>query len=121
MVHRSGGVDNLQSGARPSHFGSVVESYKDYLAPLLTTGKDLGKRVVPQFQPLNEIGWYLIEGKSESSLFLEFDLTLNDASGYCFNKETTYELWHAEDLSDDTEWDNGGTAYTDIYICPENN
>ena len=114
MVYRSGGVYS-NGGSEPVPFGTAHR--KNYLTPLLTTGKDMEERVVPQFEPQLQKGWYLIKGKTGTSQFLEFDLTLNDASGYCFNTETTYELWHAEDISDKDEDDNGGTAYTDIYIC----
>ena len=116
MVHRSGDLDccggtNGQAG----HFG-----HGGWLAPMLTTDKDFEHRIVPQFQPQHGgHTWYFIDGKNAFSPFLEFDLTLKDSSGYCFNQETTYELWYGEDLLDQNESDNGGTAYTDIYICPE--
>ena len=63
--------------------------------------------------------WYSLAGFTSNSPFLEFDLTLDDAAGYCFNKETSYELWHAQDIIDHDENNNGGTAYTDIYVCPK--
>ena len=60
---------------------------------------------------------YSISGYNASSSYLEFDLPLTDHESYfCFEKGTDYQLWYGEDMYESTESDNGGTAYTDIYI-----
>ena len=122
MVHRSGYVDCCNGNGKKATFGNGYKPEDHHkLGAILTTGKNFANRIVPQFEPLGSSGFYSIEGKNAFSPFLEFDLTLTDSSGYCFDKGTTYELWFCEDLKDVSEDNNGGTAYTDIYVCSGNN
>ena len=84
-------------------------------------GKGSGYAVVPYAGDpkvtLEYEGWYALSGYSAMSPYLEFDLPLtNEDSYYCFEEGTEYHLWYGEDMNEYTEVDNGGTAYTDIYI-----
>ena len=88
----------------------------------MTLGKGFEYAIVPRADdPKATIRsdkiWYSLSGYSSSSSYLEFDLPLTDDESYfCFEKGTEYQLWYGEDMYDVTESDNGGTAYTDIYI-----
>ena len=62
-------------------------------------------------------GWYALSGYNSMSPFLVFDLPqTNEAPYYCFEEGIEYQLWYGEDMNDWSESNDGGTAYTDIYI-----
>ena len=61
--------------------------------------------------------WYHLTGYNSSSPYLEFDLPkTSEEDFYCFEEGTEYHLWYGEDMIDWSDTNNGGTAYTDIYI-----
>ena len=119
LQHRSGGVGNAEDAA--SNFGSRTS---DYLGAWVTVGKGSEYAVAPYagdpkvtFYTENTSGWYFLSGYNSVSPNLEFDLPLTDEeSYYCFEEGTEYQLWYGEDMNDYTEYDNVGTAYTDILI-----
>ena len=102
---------------------------EDAIAPHVTMGK--GSKLGSQYaiapyagdpkvkaHPKHPSGsWYFLPGFNSSSPYLEFDLPhTSKKSGYCFEAGTEYHLWYGEDMIDYSDSNNGGTAYTDIYI-----
>ena len=125
LQNRSGGVNcnvnaysNSSFGCDPSRAGSSANR----IGVFVTLGKGFEYAIVPSANDpkagiRSDKIFYSLSGYSASSNYLEFDLPLTDDESYfCFEKGTEYQLWYGEDMYDATESDNGGTAYTDIYI-----
>ena len=123
LQHRSGGVSCSDKGG-VSNFGCGASSDSSHIAVYVTAGKDPGDAIVPRpgdpkvkFQGMQWKGMYFLSGFSSMSPYLELDLPMIiDNSYFCFEEGTEYQLWYGEDMYDYAESDNGGTAYTDIYI-----
>ena len=105
LVAISGGVTcGLYS---KTNFGCTASCCE--LGVYVTEGKGYQYSIAPK----DTTGHYTMTGYNENSPFIEFSL-----DDYCFETGTEYNLWYNEDMEDDSEWNNGGTAYPDIYICP---
>ena len=112
LVAISGGV-RCKSSSPYTNFGCHSTAGK-VIQVYVTEGKGYNHTIVPQ----NMTGSYNLPGRDSDSTFLEFELpTTGGNSDYCFKNGTEYNLWYLGDMEDDSEFDNGGTAYTDIYIC----
>ena len=127
LQHRSGAVWCAPN--YPSNFGCNNHPGPSHwdISAYLTVGKGYEYAVVP-FEgdpkvtvhpdptPRSRL-WYLLSEFDSMSPYLEFDLPLTDVeSYYCFEEGTEYQLWYGEDMIDASEFNNGGTAYTDIFI-----
>ena len=117
LMHRSGSVANGPNNH--SNFGSGGNT--EHIAAHVTMGKGTVHAIAPKAGDpkvtFMDNGWYQLSGYNANSPYLEFDLPLaNEESFYCFEVGTEYHLWYGEDMTEHTEEDNGGTAYTDIYI-----
>ena len=112
----SGGVA-CNGGSALSNFGCPGRSE---LYVYVTKGKGYDNVIVPHGKKKGNTysgGSYLLSGYNSASPIVVFDLPLmNGKSEYCFENGTEYHLWHTEDMTDTSEHDNFGTAYTDIYI-----
>ena len=107
----SGGVA-CNGGSARSNFGCPG---RREIYVYVTKGKGHDKRIVPK--NTNSGGSYLLPHYTSDSPIIVFDLPLpNGKSEYCFENGSEYHLWHVEDMTDTSEHDNFGTAYTDIYI-----
>ena len=123
LQHRSGGVTCSENGGL-SNFGCGESEFSNHLAVYVTTGKGSGYAIVPKAgdpkvtpQKLPWKGMYFLSDYNSMSPYVEFDLPMTvDNSYFCFEEGTQYQLWYGEDMYDYAESDNGGTAYTDIYI-----
>ena len=132
LQHRSGAVWCAEGQQHHTNFGcsklaEINDEYPDdtddALSTYLTTGKGSEYAVVPyEGDPKvashpSYPGWYVISGYNSTSPFLVFDLPqTNEAPYYCFEEGIEYQLWYGEDMVDAYTDNNGGTAYTDIYI-----
>ena len=127
LLHRSGYVACNNHPTYKSNWGCYEHSQVgQYVAAHVTVGKGSEHAVVPYTgDPKVTLtpssyprgGWYILSGFNSKSPYLEFDLPHNNGhSYYCFEAGTEYHLWYGEDMTEWTESDNDGTAYTDIYI-----
>ena len=111
LVAISGGVTCSSDGRNMTNFGcnGRVGSGRSSITVYVTSGKGYEHSIAPK----DTMGGYNLPGYNADSPFIEFSL-----DDYCFETDTEYNLWYAEDMEDNSEDDNGGTAYTDIYVCP---
>ena len=63
-------------------------------------------------------GWWHKDGYSSASKKITLNLP---GRNYCFDPSKSYHLWYGEDDHDANEFDNYGTAKTDVLVklaCP---
>ena len=128
LLHRSGYVACGQGQQYHSNFGcNNLADVDGAISTYVTVGKGLPYALAPYPGDPNVTphvvygttigGWYVLSGYNSMSPYLVFNLPqTNERPYYCFEEGTEYQLWYGEDMTDWSESNDGGTAYTDIYI-----